>query len=150
MGCEALRFVKDLSKQSTRPWQVLKHFWRLRDAAGRAYTTNIGTRGFIGRLCKPSGGSALQFIDAQRSERTEGYWTGMEHSGMSGQNLTTRKYLQPAVAMYQDDTSECRPHVRLPSTRTELCGVFAALTYARLVIAYFHIVLPRTPAFEQW
>jgi ribonuclease HI len=29
----------------------------------------------------------------------------------------------------------------MPSTRTEMCGLFAALTHLRLVVEYFHIVL---------
>jgi ribonuclease HI len=33
--------------------------------------------------------------------------------------------------------------VSMSSTRTELCGLFAALTYMRLTIAHYHIVLPR-------
>ena len=33
--------------------------------------------------------------------------------------------------------------VSMSSTRTELCGLFAALTHVRLVIAYYHMVLPQ-------
>ena len=33
--------------------------------------------------------------------------------------------------------------VSMSLTRTELCGLFAALTYMRLTIAYYHIALPR-------
>ena len=33
--------------------------------------------------------------------------------------------------------------ISMSSTRTELCGIFAALTYLRLAMAYFQMVLPR-------
>jgi ribonuclease HI/exonuclease III len=33
--------------------------------------------------------------------------------------------------------------VSMSSTRTELCGLFAALTYLRLAMAYYHMVIPR-------
>jgi hypothetical protein len=33
--------------------------------------------------------------------------------------------------------------ISMSSTRTELCGLFAALTYMRLAIAYYHMVLPK-------
>jgi hypothetical protein len=35
--------------------------------------------------------------------------------------------------------------IGMSSTRTELCGIFAAMCYVQLVIKYHHIVVPRTP-----
>jgi hypothetical protein len=33
--------------------------------------------------------------------------------------------------------------ISMSSTRTELCSLFAALTHLRLIISYYHMVLPR-------